>query len=143
MLRYIQKFTEEEAWGKYQNLYWFFSVDELDAFISLMYARGVWATKLISLLRFWSNSWEQILIAETTTRDRFLNIMEYLHFYMKFHQIPETAKWSICPSFRCFEFIYRKRHPGENITVGKQLFLMKTRCRFIRYMPQNTYKLGI
>ena len=33
--------------------------------------------------------------------------------------------------------------PGENITVDKQLFQTKTRCRFIQYIANKPDKLGI
>lgn len=147
ILRHIQQCTEEEARKKSQNPNWSLSLNELDAFISLLYARGALAAKGLPILSLWSKSWGPKFFAETMSRDRFLEIMKYLRFDMK---STRSERLQTDP-FAHISYIWNtfienclmNYKPGENIVVDEQLFPMKTRCRFIQYMPKKPDKFGI
>jgi hypothetical protein len=62
---------DEEAHKKSQNPNWCLPLDELDAFISLLYARGALAAKGLSVLSLWSKSWGPTFFTETMARADF------------------------------------------------------------------------
>lgn len=147
MLRFIKLCTEAEAHRRLQDPHWSISLEELDAFISLLYARGAFISKGISINNLWSKTWGLKFFHETMARDRFKEIMRYLRFDMKatrsqrlrtdqFALVSEIWNTFVENCLLCYK-------AGENITVDEQLFPSKARCPFTQYMPQKPDKFGI
>lgn len=147
ILRFIKLCTEAEAHRRLQNSNWNISLEELDAFISLLYARGAFISKGISINDLWSKTWGLNFFHQTMARDRFKEIMRYLRFDLKetrserlrtdqFALVSEIWNTFIENCLLCYK-------PGENITVDEQLFPSKARCPFTQYMPQKPDKFGI
>ena len=81
------------------------------------------------------------------SRNRCRKIMRFLRFDLrstmlarlqtdKFALISDIWNRFVDNSISCYK-------PGENITIDEQLFLTKSRCRFIQYMPNKPDKFGI
>ena len=80
-------------------------------------------------------------------RNRFLEIMKYLHFDMKSTILLrlETDPFALI-SYTWNAFIENclmHHKPGENITVDKQLFPMKIRFPFDQYNSKKPDKFGM
>lgn len=73
MIRHIKKCTEAEACRKLQTETWSISVDEINAFLSILYARGVIA-RGISVDNLWCKPWGAPFFSETMPRRRFKEI---------------------------------------------------------------------
>lgn len=56
------------------------SIAELEAFISILYARGVMGQSQFRLRSIWSKSWGIPMVAQIMGRNRFEEIMRYLRF---------------------------------------------------------------
>ena len=54
----------------------------------------------------------------------------------KFALISDILNRFVDNSISCYQ-------PGKNITIYEKLFLTKSRCRFIHYMPNKPDKLGM
>ena len=83
MLRHIQRYTEEEARRVLQTDDWCVSLHELDAFLSIIYARGVHKATKIKIHELWNRLWGIPIISETTARNRFIEMMRFLSFDYK------------------------------------------------------------
>jgi hypothetical protein len=57
MLRFIQKCTNAEGQLQTGDKQWAFTLEELDAFIALLYVRGACGSKGLSLKGLWSGVW--------------------------------------------------------------------------------------
>lgn len=147
ILRIIKECTDAEAKRILQNDSWNISLQELEAFIALLYVRGALAAKGLPVLSLWSKIWGPKFFPETMSRDRFLEIMKFLRFDNKltrssrlqsdkFALISNVWNTFIDNSQLCYK-------PNENITIDEQLFPTKTRCRFLQYMPNKPDKFGI
>ncbi|KAF2894919.1 hypothetical protein ILUMI_11255 [Ignelater luminosus] len=82
MLRHIKKCTETEVrrhGAENSSL----SLEELDAFIALLYARGAYSATNLKLHHMWSNVWGPPVFSQTMGRNRFKEIVRYLSFDMK------------------------------------------------------------
>ncbi|XP_035272145.1 piggyBac transposable element-derived protein 4-like [Anguilla anguilla] len=126
---------------------WDLSVDELKAFVGLLYLRGITGGKSMNLEDFWSSDLGNPFFNETMSRQRFRDIMRYLRFDDKDTRATRLEKdkfaiiseiWSkfVSNSTACYT-------PGENITVDEQLFPTKARCRFTQYIATKPDKFGI
>ena len=80
MLRHIQRCTEEEARRVLQIDDRRVSLYELDAFLSIVYARGAHKAIKIKVHELWNRSWAIPIISETVARSRFIEIMKFLRF---------------------------------------------------------------
>ena len=80
MLRHIRRFTEE-AHKALQGDEWSLSLEELDVFMSIIYARGVYVATTLKLHELWNRLWRPPSSAET--RNRFIEIMIFLRFDFK------------------------------------------------------------
>ncbi|XP_054729834.1 uncharacterized protein LOC129238721 [Anastrepha obliqua] len=83
ILRRIKECTEKEAHDKSQNETWNLSLDELDAFIALIYARGAYNMSHLDLDILWSEDWGPPVFNKTMSKNRYKEIMEYLRFDMR------------------------------------------------------------
>ena len=133
MWEQILKYTQAEA--DRNNAYMFnATMDQLKAFVGLVYLRGIAGGKSQKLEDFWSAEMGNPVFKETMSRQNFRDIMRYLRFddkstraacllEDKFAMISETFDRFVKNSTASYT-------PGENITVGEQLFPTKARCRF-------------
>lgn len=146
ILKHIQKCTNMEAERRGQPD-WDVSLSELEAFISLLYARGVIGARNLPLKAMWSKQWGTSFFSETFSRDRFLKILRYLRFDArstrsarlkedKFALMSETWNLFVKNAQKCY-------FPGAYVTVDEQLFPTKARCRFTQYMANKPDKFGI
>ena len=147
MLRHIQRCTEEEARRVLQTNDWRISLHELDAFLSIVYARGAHKATKIKVHELWNKLWGIPIISETMARNRFIEIMRFLRFDYKqtrSHRLATDKLALISTIWHSFVGnCLRHYRPGTNITVDEQLFPTKARCRFTQYMPNKPDKFGI
>ncbi|XP_035227783.1 uncharacterized protein LOC118199990 [Stegodyphus dumicola] len=105
MLRHIKKCTEAEAvLNNEEN--WAISLEELDAFIAIIYERGSYGCNDMDYDFLWNNTWGPPFFRETMSRNRFRDIMKYLRFDLKSTRTQrlESDKFSLF--FRYLEYIY-------------------------------------
>jgi hypothetical protein len=146
MLRKIQRYTIAEAEGRTGNG-WIFTLEELECFIGLLYARGIMGAKNIPLHELWTEKWGNNIFRKTMPRDRFKEILRYIRFDEKTSRSARLEN----DKFALFSEIWNlfnencQRHytPTENLTVDEQLFPTKARCRFTQFMPNKPDKFGI
>ena len=130
LLRHIRDCTVAEAHQQLQNNLWSLSVEELEAFIAIVYARGAYGAKNLSISSLWSTSWGPPFFRETKARNRFVEIMKYLGFDKKDtrRQCLETDKFALASepwnklinnSILCYK-------PGENIAIDELFFSNKS-----------------
>ena len=145
MMRHIQRCTEAEARERLVDESWSVSLDELDAFIGILYARGIYGASKFDLKSLWSQPWGPNFFGETMSRDRFKEIMRFLRFDVKqtrslrlqtdkFALASEMWNRFINNSILCYK-------PGENITIDEQLFpTFALRCRSTQYIASKPDK---
>ncbi|GFW89313.1 uncharacterized protein TNCV_3966031 [Trichonephila clavipes] len=80
MLHDIKNCTEEEAHRQMGKNEWSTTLDELDTFISILYARCIYGTNNIELDSLWSVVWGPSFFCDTTARNRFRDLMKFLRF---------------------------------------------------------------
>lgn len=147
MLRHVQRCTQEEARRQLQDNSWSISLEEIEAFIAILYVRGASGARTLPLKSLWSSEWGLPFCKTSMTRSRFSEVMKFLRFDMKstrsqrivndkFALASEIWNRFIVNSKMCFI-------PGENITVDEQLFPTKARCRWTQYMANKPDKFGI
>ena len=83
MLHHTQKCTEAEARRQLQQVDWSVTLEELDAFVGIMYARGASGAKGLSVKCLWDSNWGIAFCQKTMARNSFLEIMKFLRFDMK------------------------------------------------------------
>lgn len=147
MLKHIRDCTIAEAHRVEEDSSWDITVDELKAFIALIYIRGAQGGKGMDLASFWSADWGYAFFKETMSRNRFQEIMRFLRFDKKetrrtrlqenkFALVAEVWEKFVQNSIACYK-------PGADITVDEQLFPTKARCSFIQYIASKPDKFGI
>ena len=147
ILKHIQNCTEIEARKVTNNSTWKVSLDELKAFIGLLYLRGVEGQKNKPIRSFWSSRFGCPYFNETLSRNRFYEVMQYLKFDVrgtrrerlkndKFALMSDVWQMFINNSRNCYI-------PSSNLTVDEQLLATKARCKFTQYMPSKPGKFGI
>uniref|UniRef100_A0A3B1KIL6 Chromo domain-containing protein n=1 Tax=Astyanax mexicanus TaxID=7994 RepID=A0A3B1KIL6_ASTMX len=119
---------------------------ELKAFVALTYMRGITGGKTMKLDDYWSSDLGNPIFLKTLTRQRFRDIMRHLRFDDKNTRAArhETDKFAMISEL-FYKFVQNSIAsyvPGENITVGEQLFPTKARCRFAQYVL-NKDKFGL
>ena len=67
MLKHIQKCTETEARSRLQDDNWSISLQELDAFIAILLARGAYGAKTLDLAGLWSTVWGPAFFRDNVT----------------------------------------------------------------------------
>jgi len=147
MLRHMKMCTEAEARRELSGESWTVSLEALEAITAIVYARGANGAKGLSLKSRWDSTWGLGFVKQTMARNRFCEIMKYLRFDMKSTRRSrlERDKFALASEI-WYPFIENSKLccvPGENISVDEQLFLMKTRCRFIQYIASKPDKFGV
>ncbi|XP_019905285.3 activating transcription factor 7-interacting protein 1 isoform X1 [Esox lucius] len=146
MLQHIRDCTVTCA-NRKGELMWDMSVDELKAFIALLFVRGAYGGKTMDVESFWSDRYGVDFFRETLTRNRFREIMQHLRFddretrgqrleTDKFAAVSDTWNGFVKNCIACYK-------PGKNLTFVEQLFPTKARCRFSQYMSNRHDKFGI
>jgi hypothetical protein len=82
ILHHIKHCTEAEA-ARAGEQNWSLAVEELDAFIALVYARGVYGCRSVDCDVLWNVNWGPRFFPDTVSRNRFCEIMRYLRFDLK------------------------------------------------------------
>ncbi|CAH2089749.1 unnamed protein product [Euphydryas editha] len=147
MMSHIKTCTELEARNVLQKNDWEITIEELHAFVAILYARGAYEARNLKLSYLWSEKWGPSFFHETMSRNRFSEIMRFIRFDKKsersvrlrtdkFGLASEMWKSFIDNSQACYK-------PDQNISVDEQLFPTKARCRFLQYMPNKPDKFGI
>ena len=146
-MRLTQKCTEEEARRILQTNDWCVSLDELDAFLAIVYARGAHKVTKIKVHKLWNSLWGIPIISETMARNRFTEIMRFLRFdYKETHSPRLTTDQLALISTIWHSFVgnsLKNYRPGTNIIVDEQHFPTKHRCTFTQYMPNKPDQIGI
>ena len=80
ILKHIIRSIVTKAHRQLQNQMFAFTVEELEAFIAVMYAWGVTGRGHLSWHDIWTESWNMSLCKGTTSRNRFCAILRFLCF---------------------------------------------------------------
>lgn len=147
MIRHIQNCTQNEARHRLQDNSWTVSMDEIYAFVAILYARGTYGASKLDLKKLWDKTWGPSFFKDTMTRDRFREIMRFLRFdvkstrsqrleYDKFALVSAVWNRFIDNCIQCYK-------PGTDITIDEQLFPTKARCRWTQYIATKPDKFGI
>ena len=141
ILKHIAKCTITEAHRQLQDETFALTIEELEAFIAVMYARGAKGKSALPLHDLWTENWVVPLCNSVMSRNRFCEILRFLRFDMKSnrsHRL-QTDKFALFSEVwthftdNCCA-LYK---PGAFITVDEQLFPSKTRCPFTQYMASK------
>ncbi|GFX07853.1 piggyBac transposable element-derived protein 4 [Trichonephila clavipes] len=148
MFRHIKNSTEEETHRQLGNDEWSSTLDELDALISILYARGTYGANNLDLDSVWGPLFEAHLFS-AILRQKIVseNLCNFCDSTKKttrserlqtdtFCSISEVLKKFIENSITCCK-------PEPYITIDEQLFPSKARCRFTQNMPSKPDKFGI
>ena len=146
ILRSIIKFTTDEA-VRCGNVDFSLTLDKLESFIALQYARGVYGKNHpVAFLR--SKNYGIPIFGETMPQNKFSKTMKYLRFHDKPNRIRKGSgadKFApIRDVFTTFISICKSKYICNfSLTVDKQLIPLKCRCSFITSMPNKPDKYGI
>ncbi|KAK7925721.1 hypothetical protein WMY93_008031 [Mugilogobius chulae] len=145
-LEHIRACTVSEAHRVLGNMSWQMEVDELLAFIALVYVRGAKGGRTLELSSFWSADWGLPYFKETMARNRFQAIMRFLRLDQKetrnarlesnkFALASEVWESFVSNCILCYK-------PGPDITIDEQLLPTKARCPFTQYMANKPDKFA-
>jgi len=147
ILRLIKHCTELEARKILKDNSWSVSLEELDAFIAVLYARGAYGARTITLHDLWNKQWGPPFFSQTMSRNRFIEILRFLRFDEKAtrHERKISDKFCLASELwnKFIENCIACYRPSENITVDEQLFPSKCRCPFTQYMSSKPDKYGV
>ena len=118
MLCDMKDCTETEARRRSERG-WAICLDELDAFIGMVYARGAYSSANLDLNFLWSTTWGPAVFRQTMPRDRFRQILRYLRFYVRSTRSVrlQTDKFALASGLwnRFIENCIACYSPGENL----------------------------
>lgn len=147
MMKDIKKCTETEARLKLKDETWSISFEELDAFIAILYARGVYGAKNLPVSSFWNKTWGPPFFSDTICRNRFQEILRFLRFDIKTTRSERLKNDKFALASNLWNaFIENSAacyRPRENLTVDEQLLASKARCPFTQYIANKPDKFGI
>jgi hypothetical protein len=147
MLRHIMKCTTKEAHRQLNNDNWETSVEEIEAFIGLLYIRGACGAAKLEADNLWSKKWGIAIFSATMPRDRFREILKFLRFDDKTTRSERLRNDKFAAiSWLFYRFIENSQSahkPGVNVTVDEQLLPSKCRCPFTQYMSNKPDKFGL
>ena len=146
ILRSIVKFTNEEATRRGDREFCL-SADELELFIALQYARGLYG-KNHPVHFLWNKVYGIAIFQKTMSRNRFTTILKYLRFDDKPNRIRQgdgADKFApIREVFDIFASMCKTKYTcNYSLTVDEQLLPVKSRCSFISFMPNKPDKYGV
>lgn len=147
MLRLVKKYTELEARRVLSDDSWTVSLEELDAFIAILYIRGAFRYSALPFGLMWDSKWGIQIVRDIMPRNRATEILKFLRFDDKRtrQQRREADKFCLVSELwnRFIESCISYYKPNENITVDEQLYPTKVRCPFLQYMANKPDKFGI
>lgn len=142
----IKKYTEAKAL-RVLGTAWELPIKKLYAFIGVLYARGAYQAKNLSISHLWNSKWGPPFFSNAMSRNAFSEILRFLRFddrsqriqrlgVDKFALISDVWKQFIENCQSCYK-------PGADLSIDEQLFPTKTRCKFTQYMPNKPDKFGM
>ena len=142
----ICRYTNEEAQRRGDEQFTV-SLAELETFIGLQYARGIYG-KDHHVAFLSSKRYGIPIFYENMSRDYFLKILKYLRFDNKPNRVrsgPGADKFApIGQAFENFTNQCQKKYTRKfSITADEQLMLLKSRCSFVTFMPNKPGKYGV
>ena len=146
ILRMICRCTNEEAQRRGDEQFTV-SLAELETFIGLQYARGIYG-KDHPVAFLWSKRYGNPIFYENMSRDYFPKILKYLKFDDKPNRVrsgPGADKFApIRQVFQDFANQCQKKYTCKFLlTVDEQLMPLKSRCSFVTFMPSKPDKYGV
>ena len=139
--RQILKCTVDASEGALDDL----TLDELDKFFAIEIARGVYG-KNHSVKLLWSEKFGIPLFRNIMCRNRYEKIKRFLRFDEKrtrSFRIDEDPFTHVREIFDKIAKSCRENFvPNFSLCIDEQLVPMKTRCRFVVYMPNKPDKFG-
>ncbi|GBP11839.1 hypothetical protein EVAR_74487_1 [Eumeta japonica] len=132
ILRHIQKCTIEEANRQLGHNNWILTLEQLESFIAISYARGAYGAKNIQVNELWSKTWGINFFSKVMPRDRFKEIMKFLRFDHRSERSSrlQQNKFALIDVWKKFiENCLSCYKPGENVTVDEQLFSTKEKMK--------------
>ena len=146
ILRSITKLTTDEA-VRCGDVDFSLTLDELESFIALQYAKGVYG-KNHPVAFLWSKNYRIPIFGETMPRNKFTKMMKCLRFDDKPNRIrkgPGDDKFApIQDVFTTFISMCKSKYTCNfSLIVDEQLMSPKSRCSFITFMPNKPDKYGI
>ncbi|CAG2211274.1 unnamed protein product [Mytilus edulis] len=125
------------------------TIQEMNAFFGLCFEMGI--DRKPSTRMYWSTDsfLQSPLHAKTMSRDRFTQIMRYLHFSDSTQQpLPGDPNYDplykVKPLLTHFNTAFQQEYtPNRNITVDETMIPFKGRVQFKQYMPQKPHKWGV
>lgn len=145
MLKLIQKYTIMK--GKEASSDWCISLQELDAFLGLLYLRGVLGFRRHSINSIWSSQFGSPYFREVMSRNRFREILRFLRFDEQCSRRQRVEQDKYAHFREIFDLFVSNclqvYTPNPFLTVDEQLLPLKNRCCFIQFMPNKPDKFGI
>ena len=146
ILEHIQSCTVTEAHRETGSDGFTVTIEELEAFISIMYIRGVMGKNDMPLSELWNKKWGVAFCKQVMSRDRFKEILRFLRLDKKStrSQRLQTNKLAVFSTVwnRFIENSVACYKPGGFLTVDEQLFPSKARCPFTQFMKSKPDKYG-
>lgn len=140
ILRHIQRCTNNFAPELELTL------SQLENFIGLQYARGIYGNHH-SVHFLWSSKFGCKLFSNAMSRNDFFKIKKSIRFDDKRtrnERVTRDQFTHIRDIFELFADNCRKTFtPGYSLCIDEQLMPLKSRCRFITYMPNKPDKYGV
>ncbi|XP_035225882.1 peroxisomal acyl-coenzyme A oxidase 1-like [Stegodyphus dumicola] len=128
MVKHIQSCTIAEAQCQLRNdSNWHVTLEDLDVFFALLYARGALGHSKLCAYDLWNKNWGSPVFKETMPRNRFRDIMRYLRFDVRSTRADRLAtnKFALASEtwYKLMETLLCY-NPGLEITVDEQCCLV-------------------
>lgn len=121
------------------------TIYELEAFIALQYARGIYNRTLPANF-LWNKNYGPSIFGTTMSRERFKLILRCLRFDKKStrtERCKDDRFAAVRDIFEQFRMNCTTKYtPDAYLTIDEQLLPLKTRCKMITYMPNKPDKFG-
>ena len=116
------------------------AIYELEAFIALQYARGIYNRTLPANF-LWNKNYGPSIFGTTMSREIFKLILRCLRFDKKStrtERCKDDRFAAVRDIFEQFRMSCTTKYtPDAYLTIDEQLLPLKTRCKMITYMPNN------
>ena len=144
ILKHIAKCTITEAHRQLQDEKFALTIEEIEAFIVVMYARGATGKSALPLHDLWTENWGVPFSKSAMFRNRFCEILRFLRFDVKSNRSHRLQ----ADKFALFSKVWTHfmdnccalYKPVTFITVDEQLLSSKARCPFTQYMASKPDK---
>jgi hypothetical protein len=147
MLEDILKCTNEKILGVEGENGEKVGMDDLKAFIGLVYLRGAFGWRQMSVKDLWSKEFGNEYFKSTMSRNKFERIMRFIRFdNLRSRRLNAGSDLYYPIRWLHEEFTtncMQVYQPNPLLTVDEQLLPMKNRCKFIQFMPQKPDKFGV